>query len=276
MLQQISRFRYECLLQQTALIRQVMSSHVNWLTSQMVNRRVGVTDSYFPNDDFNKWYQSLVKLGFHNEPQFLKLVELKTKLTQLSITQDNSSGELEHFTYQLMALHQAFFELLNEFSLSMNMVLNMHDYLTLLPNRKLFEMVVDYQDIDGCLIMADIDHFKKINDQFGHDQGDSVLEKLGSFFLEHTDENQMVSRYGGEEFLFYLPKTSLLEAEEKAEQLRQGVASLQLLEQPQTCSFGVCGVQGDFLAYQRALCNADHALYQAKNDGRNCVRVHSS
>lgn len=121
-------------------------------------------------------------------------------------------------------------------------------------------------------IMADIDHFKRVNDDYGHGAGDKVLARLGATFRTQTRPTDIVARFGGEEFVVLMPHTGLAQAASKAEQLRNAVAAecIEPLPRPVTSSFGVAelsrGEDGDsFLA------RADAALYRAKEGGRNRV-----
>lgn len=157
------------------------------------------------------------------------------------------------------------------------------DFLTKLINRRAMHRILQSEmarvERTGgvfSLILVDIDFFKNVNDQFGHDIGDNVLIALSRVFEKSTREQDMVSRWGGEEFLILLPSTSEADAVEQAERLRQLLDSdtLQIERYPHrvTASFGVCefavGQSLEFLLKQ-----ADVALYQAKALGRNQVRA---
>jgi len=120
-------------------------------------------------------------------------------------------------------------------------------------------------------IMFDVDHFKRVNDTFGHDVGDQVLRAIGG---EAQSERATVGRLGGEEFAILLENSNLMAGGEHAESLRIKLAALSfntaLGRMSVTCSFGVAEWQpGE--AVDQLLKRADTALYQAKNGGRNCV-----
>ena len=122
-----------------------------------------------------------------------------------------------------------------------------------------------------ALIMFDIDHFKKINDRFGHQAGDRALVKLAETARLAMRDYDLISRWGGEEFVALLPDTDLETARLIAERLREQIAATDLPEIGQvTCSFGVVerrnNENGDSLINR-----ADAALYQAKDAGRNRV-----
>jgi diguanylate cyclase (GGDEF)-like protein len=127
---------------------------------------------------------------------------------------------------------------------------------------------------DGTLsvIMADIDHFKLVNDLRGHGAGDKVLVYLGALFKSHTRPTDIVARYGGEEFVVLLPQAGLGQAVLKAEQFRNSLAArpIEPLTQIVTASFGVVELAPREEA-ESVLRRADQALYKAKEDGRNRV-----
>jgi diguanylate cyclase (GGDEF)-like protein len=130
------------------------------------------------------------------------------------------------------------------------------------------------------LILIDIDHFKQVNDTFGHTAGDRVLQEVARIGRETVRQSDLVARYGGEEFIILLPETASDQACEVAERLRLGIggAPLSVLEQslPLTISLGVSlvpvnpapGLSPDGVIEQ-AVVRADQALYQSKNAGRN-------
>jgi diguanylate cyclase (GGDEF)-like protein len=152
------------------------------------------------------------------------------------------------------------------------------DALTRIGNRRLLERVLG--EVAGeqeqiALLMADIDHFKEINDTFGHEVGDHVLRALGHILATDARSGQVVVRYGGEEFVFALPSVELDAARDFAERIRLKVNTYPwegletLLEV--TISIGVaCGPTGD---WGSVLAAADRALYLAKKRGRNRVEI---
>lgn len=125
-----------------------------------------------------------------------------------------------------------------------------------------------------CVVLCDIDHFKKINDSFGHGVGDKVLQQIGKLFRQSARENDVHCRYGGEEFVLFLPDTDLYGGVEVSERIRQVVetypwknlrAGVQV-----SMSFGVADSSENGDA-ETLLNLADERLYQAKNRGRNTV-----
>ncbi len=153
------------------------------------------------------------------------------------------------------------------------------DALTGVSSRQyLLEKAKEY--IDYCLIggtpltmiVLDIDKFKQINDTFGHTSGDSALKKVASLASSYLRDSDLLARYGGDEFVILLPKTTLEDAKEISERILQGVVLANIFpEQPLSCSFGVAELRktDDF---EQLFERADQALYQAKNAGRNQVQ----
>jgi diguanylate cyclase (GGDEF)-like protein len=153
------------------------------------------------------------------------------------------------------------------------------DTLTNLPNRRAFDDVFQQEiarsgryDRPLCVAIADIDHFKSINDGFGHQVGDAVLEKLAMFMRSSLRTSDYVARWGGEEFTILLPETPLDLAAELLNRLRTDIANyvIQEIGRAVTLSFGVtaCSKPDDA---DDLLERADRALYTSKQTGRNKV-----
>jgi len=158
--------------------------------------------------------------------------------------------------------------------------LSITDKLTQSFNRlKLDEtMEQQYQWSKSCslpfaIIILDIDHFKLVNDTYGHQVGDWVLVELVAVLQDNVREGDVVGRWGGEEFLIILPDTTLSDATVLAERLRQAVATNLFTTAGQvTISLGVSAFKTD-RSPEAIVSRADTALYQAKEKGRNCVEV---
>ncbi|MBN2658474.1 MAG: GGDEF domain-containing protein [Spirochaetales bacterium] len=122
-------------------------------------------------------------------------------------------------------------------------------------------------------IMCDIDHFKKINDTFGHETGDKVLMRFAAILMESFRREDYLVRYGGEEFIVLLPHTELNTALEAAERVRKKIQSDSgFYPASVTASFGVSRFTGEETASE-FLKRIDLALYNAKNGGRNCIKA---
>jgi len=162
---------------------------------------------------------------------------------------------------------------------------SIRDALTGLYNRRFMEETLEKELKRGarntrtvCVILLDVDHFKRYNDTYGHEAGDAVLRELGIFLKAQIRGDDIACRYGGEEFILIMPEASLDVAIQRAEKLRQGVKRLQITSQGQSlgvisislgvASFPTHGALSDVL-----LRSADSALYEAKENGRDRVVV---
>ncbi|TCT23886.1 diguanylate cyclase [Thiobaca trueperi] len=159
----------------------------------------------------------------------------------------------------------------------------LHDTLTGLHNRLAYEerIALEYERwarYGHPLVLSiwDVDHFKRINDSYGHNAGDNVLKILGKLLSKQTRKSDFVARFGGEEFMLLLPETGIQAAFEVTEKLRQLIATAQFMYRGQqvpvtmSCGLAEC-LTGDTTEslYRRA----DAALYAAKQGGRNCCKI---
>lgn len=153
------------------------------------------------------------------------------------------------------------------------------DGLTGLPNRRYWEEAViaqfeQYKRNGRCaaLVMADIDHFKAVNDHFGHACGDEVIREVAACIAGHMRRVDVAGRYGGEEFALLLPDTDEAGAWQLAERLRNAVAQSDFAAQPGTrctLSLGIAMITAARADYRDWIEAADAAMYQAKREGRN-------
>lgn len=154
-----------------------------------------------------------------------------------------------------------------------------HDALTELKNRRALDEHLDYMFVqfqryrfDYAILLLDIDWFKKVNDDFGHEVGDHVLKVVSRVLTMNVRESDFLARFGGEEFIVILPMTDAESAMQMAEKIRHAVEHEQILEQRKiTTSIGIGFVHVDDTQAQDAIRRADSCLYAAKADGRNCV-----
>jgi diguanylate cyclase (GGDEF)-like protein/hemerythrin-like metal-binding protein len=152
------------------------------------------------------------------------------------------------------------------------------DQLTGLNNRHLFEEKAleeinrsDRYNRPLSMIIFDLDYFKRINDTWGHPIGDEVLRKTAEITRKHIRKTDMIFRLGGEEFIILLPETNLIGAQKVAQKLRDALDSnIHPIIGKFTASFGV-GERKKYESVKNWYKNVDQALYNAKNEGRNCV-----
>jgi diguanylate cyclase (GGDEF)-like protein/PAS domain S-box-containing protein len=163
-----------------------------------------------------------------------------------------------------------------------------HDPLTGLFNRRYLEETLARElhrarrrNSPLCVAMLDLDDFKRFNDTFGHDAGDSLLRELGRLVRANVRKSDIPCRYGGEEFVLVLPDSELADAEQRVEQIRVLIKELQIPHGEQllralTVSAGVAQADKHSSDPNELLRAADQALYAAKNAGRNRVVVYQA
>jgi diguanylate cyclase (GGDEF)-like protein len=158
------------------------------------------------------------------------------------------------------------------------------DALTGLANRRSFDRRLDLElsrtrryGVKSALVMIDLDHFKKLNDRFGHRAGDAVLRRVASILDTEKRAGDLVVRYGGEEFAAILSDTTIGEALSWAERARQRIAACRIpwagSSLALTASFGIAGATSWAVTKERLIESADQTLYEAKRRGRNTVVV---
>ncbi|GHF83720.1 sensor domain-containing diguanylate cyclase [Thalassotalea marina] len=156
------------------------------------------------------------------------------------------------------------------------------DHLTQLPNRTYLtwryeEMASKYHNL--CVVIADIDHFKPINDDYGHNVGDDVLKAIASHLKQSLRNNDLIGRWGGEEFVMLLPNTKSTDAKEIIERIRQRIEKHQFTHREVkkpfglTVSFGIYHSEFGLHSLNDIVAQADKALYRAKSLGRNRIEV---
>jgi len=129
----------------------------------------------------------------------------------------------------------------------------------------------------AALVMFDIDHFKRVNDTYGHQCGDRVIQRVADVVREHTRDADIAGRYGGEEFAVLLPDTDKHGGAMFAERLRAAVEALDVMHEGEsircTISLGVADMIAPMDDYKTLIERADQALYASKKNGRNRVSV---
>jgi diguanylate cyclase (GGDEF)-like protein len=168
--------------------------------------------------------------------------------------------------------------------------LALQDELTGLANRRALEQMLADEVTRALrhgrplsILMADVDHFKKINDTYGHRAGDEVLRELARLLAEKLRSIDKAARYGGEELFVMMPETPLAEARRVAERVRSAVEAHTFVVDPEddeppiplrlTASLGVAGMPDNAESLEALVEIADRALYDAKHQGRNRVVV---
>lgn len=160
--------------------------------------------------------------------------------------------------------------------------LSITDELTGLSNRRCFDNTLEKEFLRALrynnkltLVMFDIDHFKIVNDTYGHPCGDYILKEVANAALQTFRKTDTVFRFGGEEFVVILTETDIKQSEIPLERFRKTIETLDLTYQNQqiniTVSIGACQLDQSIGNKEEFLQKADNALYDAKNSGRNKV-----
>lgn len=151
------------------------------------------------------------------------------------------------------------------------------DELTGIKNRRAFDLEALHEieraeriGYDVTLLMLDIDYFKKVNDEFGHQEGDKVLRRVAQAINTATRGYDTAYRYGGEEFAVVLPNTSIGEGFSIADRIRELVPTLAGV----TISIGLSNYKGTSGSLAEFVNHSDTALYRSKNNGRNRITIY--
>jgi two-component system cell cycle response regulator len=226
----------------------------------------------------------VVPIVFHEE--VIGTLFLRTSRAQSSFTEDEIRLCAAIANVSANALHNAFlFERMEDEKARLEK-LAITDFLTGAFNIRYFyhRLAEEFSrsrryGLPLSCLMIDIDHFKKINDQYGHRVGDGVLREFAQFLRKHTRKSDVLARYGGEEFIMLLAQTAAEGAAAKAETVRSAVAK-HLFKglkggRRLTISIGVATSPHPLIKDEDGLIYfADNALYDAKNSGRNRVAAH--
>jgi|GEM_PF-5221159 diguanylate cyclase (GGDEF)-like protein len=231
----------------------------------------GIGKSIEESTDFGS-IKSIIMSGLHAITD-----TLNSKKTEYSRRLENSNKEKAK-------LQQYFGKVINSV-IDQNKTLierNQKDPLTNIYNRPTFEELFNielqryhrYQDTFS-LMMFDIDHFKNVNDEYGHEAGDRVLRGTANCINNILRETDVFARYGGEEFVILLPKTTISKSSKVAEKLRETIKNTEFSydnsKVPITVSVGVTEILSSDNDFQTVFNRADSYMYKAKNSGRNKV-----
>lgn len=222
---------------------------------------------------------------------FAHMDVITKQINQYCIKQENNSealiSQMDRLSEQLRATEDEATRLKDD--LAEQRVRAQTDPLTHLPNRYSYNerLTQEYNRWRRyrnslTLVIGDIDFFKNINDQNGHDFGDQVLKAIAEFLLAELRESDFIARFGGEEFVILLPETGIVDATRAMNKLRQGISKLSFdndgEEVSVTMSFGISEFDNHDTT-KDVFVRADKALYRAKEKGRNrvcCQRVKAS
>ena len=248
----------------------VVEDDLESIIDSVANKSVEIL-SYFEIDPGNMKPFSLIFQEANEE-----LVKLNLSYEQLIVELKQAKEKAENFAQELKKAN----ERLRDMAFK--------DGLTDLYNHRYFQDLMDGELSRAIrykrpfsLIMLDLDHFKKINDNYGHPVGDLVLKEVSKTIKITVRDSDIAARYGGEEFAIVLPETELKGAAITAERLRKAVEQLEI--ETNGCRIDVTVSVGvtcyhptiDKIEKSEILSEADNALYNSKNKGRNMISVHN-
>lgn len=218
------------------------------------------------------------KFFFEHKPYRVKTRDGKLKwILENTVVVRNSDGDITHFLGYLIDITE-----LKEKESILEKIAKT-DPLTQIYNRIYIDEVLlnqyyrYYRNSEECsVVMMDIDHFKSINDTFGHLAGDKVLKEFAKIIQHSIRESDILGRWGGEEFLLILPHTNLADAELLAQKIHNIVQNHQFpIIGKLTASFGLSSFRFK-TTVEDVVDEADKALYKAKEAGRNTIRVYKA
>ena len=222
-------------------------------------------------------------------PEYSKLEELRTKLVlelekneHFKLQNENLHNQIEQLRFLYVSTMDHSSTLENELNDKYREAsrLSITDSLTGIYNREGIQKNWDIevarilrQGGTLCLLMFDIDLFKHVNDNFGHDVGDMVIIKIVQIFIQGIRKGDILSRWGGEEFLIIFPGMIISELQVLAERFREKVENTQYPgPEKVTCSFGITEYKNNE-TFEAIVKRVDLALYNAKHNGRNRVEL---
>ena len=291
----IEQLGYEEFLQLSIKLKNMLQEHISWLKNiqKQIICDFPVTDELLNevkscnNCKAGEWYYSVSETALLTNEDFIKIGENHKDLHNIAyklLSEYSKNNCISSKTYDNFShIHDIFFDSFQSFVKKIEITQNQYDYLTKLPNRKSFNLILnkEFQRLQRsnekcCIVLADIDHFKNINDNHGHKSGDIALIKIAAIFLENMRKFDSVGRYGGEEFIFCLPNTTSSQAYQIVERIRKSIESTIITVNENcklnlTCSFGIAEIEKD-VQIQQSIDKADKALYRAKNLGRNQIQ----
>ena len=252
----------------------------NWFTHKM--------DSVFvlKSRAFSTWEQRQYLFKFKNYRPITGTEEyMYQNITMIPLT--SADGTVNHICLLIYDVTDAAIgqKELQRLNLELEK-LSRTDALTDLFNRgyweesfqKEYDLCKRYEN-DSSVLIFDIDHFKKVNDNYGHQAGDEVIRETARLVTDLIRKTDVAGRYGGEEFVVFLPNTSAEKAYIFAERLRKKIEAMVVSYEAETIKFtisvGVCGFDKSLPSHDKWIEKADQALYHSKENGRNKTTIAS-
>ncbi len=277
---------------------QAVYNHSRWykeLTRSIICRlshdQQDLNDDSYRQCLFGQWYYSSLPDELHNHPTFVSIetehIHMHKMATKLLLSSsnnepispmdyDNFASGLDRLRLNINALkHEIEETLYNRDPLT-----SVRNRVSMMSDLRKMHAMVERNIQNVTIVMMDIDHFKDINDTYGHPAGDQVLKAVAEFLLENTRPYDKVYRYGGEEFLICMSDTDLNTARVIIERLREELSVFPVLYIDSerisvSASFGISMLDTDKIV-EYTIEKADEALYISKSSGRNSVHVWDS
>ncbi|MBQ4831004.1 diguanylate cyclase [Alteromonas sp. MMG017] len=275
-------------------VENAIVSHRLWVRNLM--RALVCHDSYSENDlldnahelcSFGRWYFG-EQPNELRESKVFREIEVKHKCMHqsaaLMLKNEKNNKPISNEAFDAFYIDlDNFLNTLDKLKQEINTLLYNRDPLTGAFNRRsldeeLFEInqLISSESKSACIVLLDLDHFKSINDNYGHNMGDQVLKQTTEVILGSLRSIDKLFRYGGEEFVISLVPTTIDSASMIAERMRAEIAAMQVVCEDEmiqvTASFGIAQVSASADA-SMTLAKADKALYKAKQSGRNQVVI---
>ena len=218
----------------------------------------------------NKHYKRIVIVNEEN-----KIVSIMLQRELISLSYSKWATIMKEYSSELSQINEMLSKKTKKYEAMASM-----DQLTGLYNRyKFTELFVPLyatmvkRDNEMSLVMIDIDHFKNINDTYGHSAGDKVLVDLSMILKRHFRHVDIVGRWEGEESVALMPTANIENSKKIADKIRLAIKETKMLDELQvTASFGITQIKmGDTL--EKIIERADEALYEAKNSGRDAIKI---
>lgn len=239
-------------------------------------------------DDFGLWYHNETTEYLRHRPEFLALGRYHREMHEVSrdlarvVADGGRIAPAKFRAFQRIV--ERFRECVNSVLEEAQKLLRYTDPLTGLATRFAMLPLLDQErervartGEPSSVGMVDLDHFKQVNDTWGHNAGDIVLQEVAHFLLKNVRRYDQVCRYGGEEFVVLLPGTEPRRAKRVLDRLRRGLSRRRIgigdkTEIAVTASFGIAALRAG-KSVMAAIDHADQAMYAAKRAGRNRVRI---
>lgn len=265
-----------------------------WENSAIFNivseNKSDINGTLLSESEFGLWFRHKCVRYFNKNAQMEEIADLITQVDNLIAgwKSSDSSAEYKNTQTLLQSIHihcQKISSQLGVIFSSLSQMQNGKDTLTSLLNRRYLPVVLKHEvtlamehELPMTVAIVDIDHFKEINDNWGHMVGDRAIKHVADLLSNNIRSSNYIFRYGGEEFLLVLVETGAAEAFALLERLRKSISQLPFNVGGETniaittrAGFAVHTGHPD---YNRLLRNADSALYVAKRSGRDCVKMH--